>query len=78
VRPSENDAQEQASQAQQSQQSAQPRQAQQSQQSQQSAAAQPSPSVDAKNAAARIASEANRPVVNTNGQLVGTRVNTTA
>lgn len=75
VRQSENDAQEQASQA---QQSAQPRQAQQSQQSQQSAPAQPSPSVDANNAAARLESEANRPVVNTNGQLVGTRVNTTA
>jgi hypothetical protein len=34
--------------------------------------------VDSNNAAARLESEANRPVVNTNGQLVGTRVNTTA
>jgi hypothetical protein len=75
VRQSENDAQEQTSQT---QQSAQPRQAQQSLQSQQSAPAQPSPSVDSNNAAARLESEANRPVVNTNGQLVGTRVNTTA
>ena len=49
-------------------------------QPQATSAAQPAPAVNEMELAARARAEAenNRPVVNTSGQLVGTRVNTTA
>jgi hypothetical protein len=68
---------EQDSQAQQSAQTQQSAQAQQPSRTQQAQSARP---VDANEASARARSEAesNRPSVNTSGQVVGTRVNTTA
>ncbi len=66
-----------AAQTQQAQQAQQTQQAQQAQQSQQE---QKAPPVDEREAlsGARDEAERPRPTVNTNGQTVGTRVNTTA
>jgi hypothetical protein len=68
---------EQDNQAQQSAQTQQSQQAQQPSRAQQAQSARP---VDENEASARARSEteSNRPSVNTDGQVVGTRVNTTA
>jgi hypothetical protein len=59
-------------------QSQQTQQAQQSQQNQGSSQAQGTAPVDERESASRAQAEASRPTVNTSGQTVGTRINTTA
>ena len=70
----------QPEQDQQARQSQQSQQAQQTQDAQRTQQAQQTRSVDENESASRSRAEAegNRPTVNTSGQIVGTRVNTTA